>query len=338
MTYGFIDTFLFCPPEASSAAEMEGYIIRLLEWRAFAATEAVALFVSANASAMLAAETGFPPWHGITAAIERLGISGVQTPDIFVILRRFLERTATLEDELGIREVLLEEANFQPADYKLRSPALADDFLRSVALMCVLAGKHPNGESELVLYSRGFSRCPDNGMFSAKLVDCEGEGCPKLPDVLLGKFPLFSCGRNARRALKSEAVWGSATTLPAYSLAIELEIERMAESVGHAHRRRWRLGPELIASVISLNFKTADRARRLMRAFAETALDQNMRATHPIRTGEGGNDPQVTDGDAAGWRRDIDPEYHLHYWSSPAGFEFASVVVHNDLSIPRPEN
>lgn len=34
-------------------------------------------------------------------------------------------------------------------------------------------------------------------------------------------------------------------------------------------------------------------------------------------------------------RRDIDDEYHLHYWQCRNGaVEIASIVVHNDFSIP----
>jgi hypothetical protein len=47
--------------------------------------------------------------------------------------------------------------------------------------------------------------------------------------------------------------------------------------------------------------------------------------------GKGGNEPQHKRGQA--WRRDIDYEYH--YWECDDGsVEFASVVTHNDFSIP----
>jgi hypothetical protein len=51
--------------------------------------------------------------------------------------------------------------------------------------------------------------------------------------------------------------------------------------------------------------------------------------------GKGGNEPQQKRGQDKAWRRDIDYEYHLHYWECDDGsVEFASVVTHNDFSIP----
>ena len=61
----------------------------------------------------------------------------------------------------------------------------------------------------------------------------------------------------------------------------------------------------------------------------------NNNATHWIRTSTGGNASQLKRGNDAAWRRDIDHEYHLHYWITIDGFEFSVVVHHNDFSISR---
>jgi hypothetical protein len=34
-------------------------------------------------------------------------------------------------------------------------------------------------------------------------------------------------------------------------------------------------------------------------------------------------------------RRDIGYDYHVHYWEHGGHIEFASVVIHNDLTIPQ---
>ena len=76
--------------------------------------------------------------------------------------------------------------------------------------------------------------------------------------------------------------------------------------------------------------------RGIVRACVDTVLSENMGATHQLRRGPGANEPhRVRTRDNAGaWRRDIDHEYHLHYWSTAAGPELATVVVHVDMSIP----
>src|SRR5438128_2723819 len=74
-----------------------------------------------------------------------------------------------------------------------------------------------------------------------------------------------------------------------------------------------------------------------LRAASEAIDRQNMPAVHALRTGTGGNDPQRVRrrDNAKAWRRDVDREYHLHYWETGNGtIEFASIGVHNDFTIP----
>ena len=75
----------------------------------------------------------------------------------------------------------------------------------------------------------------------------------------------------------------------------------------------------------------------LLSAISETILNINMRDTHWLRRGAGGNEQQLyrNSDNAKAWRRDIDHEFHLHYWAtSDHHIEFASIVVHNNMSIP----
>ena len=76
-------------------------------------------------------------------------------------------------------------------------------------------------------------------------------------------------------------------------------------------------------------------AAKVLRSIIDTLEGLNMRATHRLRTGQGANDPQRTRGLDNAWRRDIDYEYHLHYWQCEDGnIELGSVVVHKDMTIP----
>jgi len=74
---------------------------------------------------------------------------------------------------------------------------------------------------------------------------------------------------------------------------------------------------------------------KILRAMVETIEGSQMKDTHALRESMGGNAPQRKRGENKAWRRDIDYEYHLHYWECDGGtIEFASVVSHNDFSIP----
>ncbi|HCF1401505.1 TPA: hypothetical protein NH837_005773, partial [Pseudomonas aeruginosa] len=74
---------------------------------------------------------------------------------------------------------------------------------------------------------------------------------------------------------------------------------------------------------------------KILRSIVETIKGHNLPAVHALRTGPGGNDPQRMRGSDKAQRRDIDREFHLHYWECADGtVELASVVYHNDFSIP----
>jgi len=74
---------------------------------------------------------------------------------------------------------------------------------------------------------------------------------------------------------------------------------------------------------------------KILRSIVETVKGQNLSAVHALRTGIGGGNPQRLRGSDKAQRRDIDREFHIHYWECDTGIiELAAVVYHNDFSIP----
>lgn len=51
-----------------------------------------------------------------------------------------------------------------------------------------------------------------------------------------------------------------------------------------------------------------------IRAITEEILHINMKDIHELREKKGGNSNQLKNNDHSVWRRDLDYEYHLHYW------------------------
>jgi hypothetical protein len=97
------------------------------------------------------------------------------------------------------------------------------------------------------------------------------------------------------------------------------------------------VGREFWESVVRHGFHTGEgRARRLLRACLETVMGLALGSTHELREGAAAAAPQVRRGPERGWRRDIDDDFHLHYWQQAGRRpEFAIVVPHNEFVIPR---
>jgi hypothetical protein len=77
-------------------------------------------------------------------------------------------------------------------------------------------------------------------------------------------------------------------------------------------------------------------SEKLFRSINETIFNENQGAVHPLRIDKGGNSPVKKRGEDKAQRRDINYEFHLHYWQCENGkIELASIVSHNDFTIPR---
>ncbi|MSW71248.1 MAG: hypothetical protein F2829_14465 [Actinobacteria bacterium] len=77
---------------------------------------------------------------------------------------------------------------------------------------------------------------------------------------------------------------------------------------------------------------------KFLRTCSEAVLGHGTRDTHWLRTSASGGAPQLKREGAAAWRADIDRDLHLHYWIMPDGsIQLASVVHHNDFTIPNPD-
>jgi hypothetical protein len=338
MTNGFVDTYLLaCPPDTCTREEFEAYVASLLRWRDFVLSGLMPVYISANAAAVLGETGGFPPWETLRSLITKLGVQGVHPRDLFPIFQRFLDRLPKLEDALGIREILLEGIACAPDDYKARNNVFTIDFERLTGLLCIFVLKTSYDANQQLLLTRDFGQCPDNIKFEATIADIEylpGVAVSALPTDLAGEFVAFSCAKNCKRNLVPELMWSQAASEVAYVAALELYSQRFSAASGARAPKRWAFGQQFISSVEQLNLKTPTLSRSVLRACAETVLDQNLGATHAIRVNRGANSAQKKRSANSAWRRDIDHEYHLHYWAGSDSIEFASVVAHNDFSIP----
>ena len=75
---------------------------------------------------------------------------------------------------------------------------------------------------------------------------------------------------------------------------------------------------------------------KLLRTIVELLHGENMDTEHPIRVSKGGDGKKRKRDGATAWRRDIDDEYHLHYWRCPHNIVELAVVAypHDSFSIP----
>lgn len=161
-----------------------------------------------------------------------------------------------------------------------------------------------------------------------------------LPQVMNGKVKACTNPHGFRFALNPVRIWlHGKGEIENCSVALDICTYRRSYEAGLTYnketRNKWYFGGKFLETNGELGFLHEEsKIKMLLKSCCDTILRQNMSKTHALRTGPGGNDPQVKRGNDLAMRRDIDYEYHLHYWETENGIEFASVVVHNDMTIP----
>ena len=69
--------------------------------------------------------------------------------------------------------------------------------------------------------------------------------------------------------------------------------------------------------------------RSTIQSVTDAVTEQNMAKVHAIRTGKGGNDPQLMINDYGAQRRDITTSIKLAYWKKGRELKFANMREHD---------
>jgi hypothetical protein len=258
-----------------------------------------------------------------------------------------------IEDAINIREILFDtgEVLVEPPGFLTeREQIFVDNYYRVFILECLLEDLNESCNIEYkVLATRHLSN--PNQLVTIKAKIDEYELCDSAKTISLNtpynlEGTLLSCTDpsqisnffNDSPLEIAISLWLNAEYEKAISLYIE-KIDCQTLKIGSDnYRLSYFFGSKFLDTVEKLGFKTEyNKVKKLLRSCSETILEENPSATHWLRIKKGANSAQKKrkKDQASAWRRDIDYEYHLHYWKTTENrIEFASVVTHNDMTIP----
>jgi len=348
----FLDAHLLAMPQRSdeplgeAVSTFEDYVKRLLELNEARRSGFASMFLPSDAEEALFEAGLYPLWDGLATALTAANLDGSYQPqDIVSVVDGLLKQLPRLEDELRIESILAEPADLHPDDYLREYPtALADSHRRLMLLACLLL--RANGRSscgDFVIVERLPARAPEVSV-RGRIEDwvlSSPEPCQRfpLPLDLIDRVRLIRRWRDVRQVLDPLEVWRMAASAEHRIFAFRTFLLSFAEANGLASSvavsESWSFGSSFLGSVDMLGFgRERAKIQRLLTAMAATVFRINLNQVHQLRTGQAGNNPQVKRGQDGAWRRDIDDEFHLHFWSTPTGAEFAATVVHNDFAIP----
>jgi hypothetical protein len=339
-----IDPYVFACPQSNEGIDaFRNYIESIISWREFADEGWARVFVSEQTVTVLAETNSYPLWDSLKSAIAQLNIVDVQAKDIVDVVNALLQRLPSIETEFGLRDVLADSIVSNP-EYHLatRPPIFVEQYYRIAIMVCLVAQVRGFDELSQVLITRLLNEDLVSSEIRATIHDCESsfeQGLENFPLHLQGRLQLCNTPHGLYLAVDPLDIWIGASSDQECAHALHLFLY---QKVYKAKRERlsqddlqWSMGDSFCESVMRLGFlANRGRMRTLLRACADTILRENLSQTRWLRTGSGAEDPQLERGTDRAWRRTIDHEYRLHYWETALGPELASVVAHNDMSIP----
>jgi hypothetical protein len=362
-----IDASVIAAPPANTEPDVvHQYVETLLALKRVFQKAWVAIYMSEFTSAVLIEDGLYPLRPALKTLFNRFPVPEYDANTMVNAVAKitdFLLSQPSCEKVFGVSEVLAEEVTLTPnLSSRVASKNLASNLEQGVILMAILRKYcNPPVTDHWLIVKKLVPTSPVEEVTVTALIHelehnrgDEIQGIPIPPAYLEGSVsvlvgPSFS---DLLKWLNEKTLLNSASPQETIELAIEVTIyklclERIERNLSQQRQveideieeerkkfRKLTFGKDFLATVQECCRNRSDLAEKLLRAIIETIDEQKLQDTHWLRTGKGGNEPQRKRDQDAAWRRDIDREYHLHYWECEEEIvEFANMVTHNDFSI-----
>ncbi|MBU4174462.1 MAG: hypothetical protein KKB90_01985 [Actinobacteria bacterium] len=343
-----IDAGVLAVPQAHGSAEdVHGYVERILDWAQLLDEPWIALCMSEYASEALSTDELFPVREHLRLLFSHHGIQEYDINTVAAVINRLLQHTPSFETYYRVRDTLSEDLSTSPDVMQFcTGHGLQTDLARCILLLAILR-KHCQGDilqNALIL-----KHCPERTIRVRALVhEIEHERDDQLSDVPIPpeyfEGDVLACDdfRGLLTCIDESAVLTASTDIAGIEIAIRIRLYK--SRIERHEEPNWdNIGGMVIGDHFEGAIRQCSRDAdpgfpdRALRAVCEAIDKQSLRSIHPLRTSPGGSDPprRRSSDNAKASRRDIDHEYHLHFWELPNGcIELATVGVHNDFAIP----
>jgi hypothetical protein len=335
----FLDPFVFaCPQPEQGLEELDHYIESILLWKELSDTSWASIYISGMTYEVLDQTKSYPLWE----FFNKSGKQSTQRKDILNLVNALLKKLPAIEERLKIREILWENMQCEPMDFLVeRQPMFIEQFHRLVALMSLLCLFEVIKDSDQIVITRNLNGEKETVKIACDIVDCEFIGSSvqvQMPLLISSSFPLCENPHGLCLSANPINVWSDANYETSYHKALSIYLYQRIFTSGSSQMEMkhltWAFGANFIKTAETLGFANQEnKIKTLLRACAETILGENTRDVHGLREGKSGSASRKKFGSDEACRRDIDYEYHLHYWKTANGPILMSVVVHNDMSI-----
>ncbi len=334
---------LAVPALSADRDDVYAYVETILDWGKLLDEPWVAIYMTERAVDLLLEEGLYPLRNALKQLFSAKSVIEYDANTLARVAERVLQKTPSFETYFKVREVLFDSLTTEPDLLSIHANSgLVSDLARCILLIAILRTHCRNSVLNHTLIVR---RCGDAPIVRVRALIYDIEhtrsdigDLPTPPEYFEGTILACANFHTLLAIIDETIVWQLSEDLVALKTAVQIatyksRLERGLDpdwdgipgfSFGHSFfgtAKAYAQSDSLIT--------------RTLRSMVETLDGLNLADTHRLRVGKGGNSPPIVRGEDEAWRRDIDEEYHLHYWKCPDGLvEFASIVTHNDYSIP----
>lgn len=313
------------------------YVKRLLNWQSLQKFRSITFVQSNDLAVALNDEGCYPFFQRLQATLVAAGLHhDFQAQDLNNIALAILHKSSFIEDVADVQDVLVENITIQNDPL----PTRRERFAYQLAHLTCLAELHAHRQTNLnpntfQLLTRQVPAGGPNAEISCERITVQWKDGTSDDAVAVSVMNLPTVATVEDFQLKFDPyLWWQKGTATHCREAIEMATALKLNNLKTRSTLTFKFGVNFLSSANANGFiHDKQRVEKIIRACTEIITEQNLPATHILRVGKGANEQPHKRGKDTSWRRDIDNEFHLHYWLQVGKVEFADVVVHNVFSI-----
>lgn len=332
------------PPSTADRDVVLEYVETLLDWRKLLDEPWIAVYMSELVAEVLFEDGLYPLRNSLHELFASQGVEEYDVNTVALVAENLLRLTPHFETVFKIRDVLFEAPSTEPDLLSIPTyDNMASELARCVILFALLRKHCRNPITEHAFVVR-----PWEGQTQVQVralihdLDHERddmEAVPTPPDYFEGSVWVCQSFRELVTGIDEAVVWQSASDEEGCLIAVQIALYKARLERGL--EPEWGEGPPFWfgrdfvgQSRQCFRDNPSGLIERTLRAMVRTIDQLRMEDVHALRESDSGGAPQRTRGADKGWRRDIDREYHLHYWQCSDGIEFGWMGPHNDFHLP----
>lgn len=331
-----MDPYVFSfDKEKITKKQLEEFIENLIDWKKLIDLNWGSVFKPTETFDILFKHNLFPYINSLKELVDKYKIDYVQPEEIDKIVNSILNKLPLVEDYCEIFDVIIEKDNFTDIDNR------NEDFihvLKKIATIlkidCFINKKRDN--ENIIL-----TNCIKEPLikFNAHISLVDSKRQINLPLDIDVEFSHFSNFKVFCSKIEPAIIVINAQSDLCFKMAIYIKLFQVDPNFDYIYEEKtpnFLLHKSFFQSIRNLNFHIDEsKINLLLRALNEEVLNINMMDTHELREKKSGGSNQISHNGYLAWRRDIDYEYHLHYWRKGEELIFTDVVKHNNFKITK---